>query len=45
MKKLKYLVLCGLSFGNTSSVEQLYGDGIELLGIHLKIHWFYARFS
>ena len=36
MKKLKYLILCSLSFGNSLSVEQLYGDRIELLGIPFK---------
>jgi len=36
MKKLVYFVLCCHSFGNSLSVEQLYGDRIELLGIPFK---------
>ena len=36
MKKLKYLILCSPSFGNSLSVEQLYGDRIELLGVPFK---------
>ena len=36
MKKLFYFILCGCSFGNSLSVEQLYGDRIELLGIPFK---------
>jgi len=36
MKKLIYFILCSLSFGNALSVEQLYGDRIELLGIPFK---------
>ena len=36
MKKLVYFILCGCSFGNSLSVEQLYGDRIELLGIPFK---------
>ena len=36
MKKLFYFVLCCPSFGNSLSVEELYGDRIELLGIPFK---------
>ena len=36
MKKLVYFILCSCSFGNSLSVEQLYGDRIELLGIPFK---------
>ena len=36
MKKLVYFILCCRSFGNSLSVEQLYGDRIELLGIPFK---------
>lgn len=36
MKKLIYFILCNLSFGNSPSVDQLYGDRIELLGIPFK---------
>ena len=36
MKKLFYFILCCPSFGNSLSVEQLYGDRIELLGIPFK---------
>ena len=36
MKKLIYFILCSCSFSNSLSVEQLYGDRIELLGIPFK---------
>ena len=36
MKKLFYFILCSCSFSNSLSVEQLYGDRIELLGISFK---------
>ena len=36
MKKLFYFILCSPSFSNSQSVEQLYGDRIELLGIPFK---------
>jgi len=36
MKKLFCFILCSRSFGNSLSVEQLYGDRIELLGIPFK---------
>ena len=36
MKKLVYFILCCPSFGNSLSVEELYGDRIELLGIPFK---------
>ena len=36
MKKLFYFILCCPSFGNSLSVDQLYGDRIELLGISFK---------
>ena len=36
MKKLLCFILCSPSFGNSLSVEQLYGDRIELLGIPFK---------
>ena len=36
MKKIFYFLLCCRSFGNSLSVEQLYGDRIELLGIPFK---------
>ncbi len=36
MKKLIYFILCSPSFSNSLSVEELYGDRIELLGIPFK---------
>ena len=36
MKKLLCFILCSPSFGSSLSVEQLYGDRIELLGIPFK---------
>jgi len=36
MKKLFYFFLCCPSFSNSLSVEELYGDRIELLGIPFK---------
>ena len=36
MKKLIYFILCSCSFSNSLSVEQIYGDRIELLGIPFK---------
>ncbi len=36
MKKLFYFIFCSFSFSNSLSVEQLYGDRIELLGISFK---------
>jgi len=36
MKKLVCFILCCPLFGNSLSVEQLYGDRIELLGIPFK---------
>ena len=36
MKKLFYFILCCPSFGNSPSVEELYGDRIEILGVPFK---------